>query len=148
MYELAGYLRREYMISNPKNGWCDFILGDFHGTPSYLTNVPIDLLNCFKEYLYSGTGICWFDEEGTEFTLVITPYSLFIIEEKDKPVLHDFSDMNIKKLALEAVTDVEFNIDKWWSEFNTSSIHSDEAAKKSYKFLLEDLIGLIKEKCK
>lgn len=134
------------MISNPKNGWCDFILGDFHGTPSYLTNVPIDLLIAFKEYLYLGTGICWFDEEGSEFTLVITPYSLFIIEEKDKPVLHDFSDMNIKELALEVVTDVESNIDKW-SEFSTSSIHSDEA-KKSYKFLLEDLIELIKGKCR
>lgn len=54
--------------------------------------------------------------------------------------------MNIKELALEVVTDVESNIDKW-SEFNTSSIHSDEA-KKSYKFLLEDLIELIKGKCK
>lgn len=50
------------MISNPKNGWCDFNLGDFHGTPSYLTNVPIDLLIAFKEYLYLGAGICWFDE--------------------------------------------------------------------------------------
>lgn len=136
------------MINNPKNGWCDFDLSYFHGTPSYLTNVPIDLLSAFKDYLYSGTGIYWFDEEGTEFTLVMTPYSLFIIEEKDKPVLHDFSDMDIKKLALEAATDVESDIDKWWSEFNTSSIHSDEADKKSYKFLLEDLIGLIKEKCK
>lgn len=102
------------------------------------------MLSAFKDYLYSGTGICWFDEEGTEFTLVITPYSLFIIEEKDKPVLHDFSDMDIKKLILEAVTDIESNIDKW-SELITS--HSDEA-KKSYKFLLKDLISLIKEKCK
>lgn len=51
------------MINNPKNGWCDFDLGYFHGTPSYLTNVPIDLLSAFKDYLYSGTGICWFDEE-------------------------------------------------------------------------------------
>lgn len=135
------------MISNPKNGWCDFNLGDFHGTPSYLTNVPIDLLIAFKEYLYLGAGICWFDEEGAEFTLVMTPYSLFIIEEKDKPVLHDFSDMNIKELALEVVTDVESNIDKWWSDFNTSSTYNDEG-KKSYKFLLEDLINLIKGKCK
>lgn len=134
------------MISNPQNGWCDFNLGDFYGTPSYLTNVPIDLLSAFKDYLYSGTGICWFDEEGTEFTLVMTPYSLFIIEEKTKPVLHDFSDMDIKKLALEAATDVESDIDKW-SDFNTSSIYSDKA-KESCKSLLQDLTRFIKEKCK
>lgn len=33
------------MISNPKNGWCNFKLGDFEGTPSYITDVPIDLLD-------------------------------------------------------------------------------------------------------
>ena len=31
--------------------------------------------------------------------MVLTPYSLFVIEEKDKPVLHDFS--YIKKETLE-----------------------------------------------
>ena len=103
-------------------------------------------MSAFKDYLYSGTGICWFDEEGAEFTLIMTPYSLFIIEEKDKPVLHDFSDMDIKKLALEVVTDIESDIDKW-SNFNTSSIYSDEA-KESCKSLLQDLIGLIKGKRK
>lgn len=134
------------MISNPENGWCEFNLGNFHGTPSYLTNVPVNLLFAFKDYLYYGTGICWFDEEGTEFTLVMTPYSLFIIEEKDKPILHDFSEMNIKELAIEAMMDVESNIDKW-SEFNTSSLHSNEA-KEQCKSLLQDLIKFIKEKCK
>jgi len=32
------------VISNPKSGWCDFYLGDFEGHPSYLTDVPVDLL--------------------------------------------------------------------------------------------------------
>lgn len=31
----------------------------------------------------------WFDEEGSEFTLVMNPYSIFIIEEREEPVLHD-----------------------------------------------------------
>ena len=81
------------MISNPKYGWCNFDLKVFHGTPSYLTDVPVDLLNAFIQYHTTGTGIAWFDEEGTEFTLVITPYSLFIIEEKNEPVLYDFSEI-------------------------------------------------------
>lgn len=29
------------MITNPRCGWCNFELGDFKGSPSYLTDVPV-----------------------------------------------------------------------------------------------------------
>lgn len=123
------------MISNPKYGWCDFDLKTFHGTPSYLTDVPVDLLNAFIQYHTTGTGIAWFDEEGTEFTLVITPYSLFVIEEKNKPILHDFSEINIDNLEKELIEDIEKDL-IGWSEFITSDnreeviIHRDEIRNK------------------
>ena len=123
------------MISNPKYGWCDFDLKSFHGSPSYLTDVPIDLLNVFIQYRSTGTGIAWFDEEGTEFTLVITPYSIFIIEEKDEPVLHDFSEMNIDNLEKELIEDIEKDL-IGWSEFITGDdreeviVHRDEIRNK------------------
>lgn len=123
------------MISNPNCGWCDFDLRTFHGTPSYLTDIPVDLLNAFIQYHSTGTGIAWFDEEGTEFTLVITPYSLFIIEEKDKPVLHDFSEMNIDNLEKELIEDIEKDL-IGWSDFITTGdideiiIHRDEIRNK------------------
>ena len=123
------------MISNPKHGWSNFDLKTFHGTPSYLTDVPVDLLNAFIQYHSTGTGIAWFDEEGTEFTLVITPYSLFIIEEKDEPVLHDFSEINIGNLEKELIEDIEKDL-TGWSEFITSDdreeviMHRDEIRNK------------------
>lgn len=123
------------MISNPKHGWSNFDLRVFHGTPSYLTDVPVDLLNAFIQYHTTGTGIAWFDEEGTEFTLVITPYSLFVIEEKDKPVLHDFSEIKINNLEKELIEDIEKDL-IGWSEFITSDdreeviIHRDEIRNK------------------
>lgn len=101
------------MISSPKHGWCDFKLGTFEGTPSYLTDVPIDLLIAFIDYHTKGCGVAWFDEEGTEFSLVITPYSLFIIEEKDKPILHDFSEMKIDYLEKEIINDIENDLYGW-----------------------------------
>lgn len=105
------------MIKDPKNGWCSFDLDTFHGTPSYLTDVVIDLLNAFIQYYTTGAGIAWFDEEGTEFTLVLTPYSIFIIEDKEKPVLYDFSlRLNIKNLEKELIEDIENNL-IGWSEF-------------------------------
>ena len=123
------------MISNPKHGWSNFDLKAFHGTPSYLTDVPVDLLNAFIQYHTTGTGIAWFDEEGTEFTLVITPYSLFIIEEKDEPVLHDFSEIKINNLEKELIEDIEKDLISW-SEFITSDdreeviMHRDEIRNK------------------
>ena len=114
------------MISNPEHGWCDFDLGDFHGTPSYITNVPVDLLQAFSDAIHNGYGMAWFNEEGSEFTLVITPYSLFIIEENEEgeAFLHDFSDLNISELAQEVVTDVKTNIAVWsrFSAFDDAEI--------------------------
>ena len=123
------------MIGNPNCGWCSFDLGTFHGTPSYLTDVPVDLLNAFIQYHVTGVGIAWFDEEGTEFTLVITPYSLFIIEEKNESVLHDFSEINIDNLEKELIEDIEKDL-IGWSEFITNDnreeviMHRDEIRNK------------------
>lgn len=101
------------MISNPKHGWCDFKLRTFEGSPSYLTDVPIDLLTAFIDYHTKGCGVAWFDEEGAEFSLVITPYSLFIIEEKDKPILYDFSEMKIENIEKELISDIESDMYGW-----------------------------------
>lgn len=123
------------MISSPKHGWCNFKLRTFEGTPSYLTDVPIDLLNAFIDYHVKGFGIAWFDEEGTEFSLVITPYSLFIIEEKDKPILHDFSEMKIDNMEKELIKDIETDLESW-ADFitdddpNEITIHRDEIRQK------------------
>ena len=105
------------MISNPEHGWCDFELRKFKGSPSYLTDVPVDLLDVFISYYTNGIGMAWFDEEGTEFTLVINPYSLYIIEEKEKSILYDFSEMNIEKLAKELIEDIEKDLTGWSTEF-------------------------------
>ena len=101
------------MISNPKHGWCDFEIGDFVGHPSYVTNVPVDLLEALRDYKYKGQGMAWFDEEGTDFTLVLTPYSLYVVEEKDKAILHDFSKLKVDSLIDEAVASIESDLQAW-----------------------------------
>ena len=123
------------MISNPKDGWCNFKLRSFEGTPSYLTDVPVDLLSAFINYHIEGCGVAWFDEEGTEFTLVITPYSLFIIEEKEKTVLHDFSEIKIENLEKELIDDIECDMNGWTNfteddDLNEIIIHRDEIRQK------------------
>ncbi len=104
------------MISNPnpKYGLCNFKLGDFTGIPSYLTDVPVDLLKAFIDFHMKGCGTVWFDEKGTEFSLVLTPYSIFIIDEQnEEPVLHDLSDMVIRKIEKELIEDIESDLYGW-----------------------------------
>lgn len=103
------------MITNPDNGWCNFKLGDFKGTPSYLTDVPLDLLDAFIDYHEKGYGVAVFDEEGSFFTLVLTSYNcgIFIIEERDSQVLHDLCYLRIEDLEKELISDIEKNISGW-----------------------------------
>lgn len=129
------------MISNPKHGWCDFDLCDFHGCPSYITDVPVDLLQAFIDLHTKGAGIAWFDEEGTEFSLVLTQYSKFIIEEKDKPVLHDYSELPIAELEKEIIQDIESNI-KEWSKFECMVDSVEDFNKK--KMEIEKMVFELK----
>lgn len=129
------------MISNPKYGWCNFKLNTFNGTPSYLTNMPIDILTAFIDYHAKGCGVAWFDEEGTEFTLVITPYSVFIIEEKDKAVLHDFSEIKIENLEKELIDDIESDLNGW-SEFITDD---DTEEIKNHRDEIRQKLAILKE---
>ena len=89
------------------------------GNPSYLTDVPVDLLDAFIDYYTRGYGVAVFDEEGSFFTLVLTRYNwgIFLIEEKNDSVLYDFSYMDSDNLAKELVSDIENDLNGWTVEF-------------------------------
>ena len=137
------------MISNPKHGWCDFKIEDdnnnvFFGIPSYVTNVPVDLLQAFLDYKTKGQGIAWFNEEGTEFTLVLNPYSMFVIAENEKGEgrLYDFSELNIDNLIKELIQDIESGL-TGWSMFYCGC--DDEEEIKANRELIRNLICQLKE---
>lgn len=125
------------MISNPKYGWCTFQLGDFLGSPSYLTDVPLELLEAFLNYHENGYGVAVFDEEGPYFTLVLTSYNLgiYLIDEKEEPVLHNFCDFKVEDLERELISDLEGDMNGW-ANFLTDndpeeiSMHRNEIRQK------------------
>ena len=131
------------MISNPKYGWCNFKLDDFEGHPSYLTDVPVDILDAFIDFYTKGLGIAYFDEEGTDFMLILSPYSVFIIEEKDKPILHCYKDIDVMELENELINDIESNIDKWALEFVTSDTKQEI---KEHRMSIEKKVDILKNK--
>ena len=130
------------MIKNPKHGWCSFELGDFQGSPSYLTDVAVDLLDAFIEYHTKGYGVVVFDEEGSFFTLVLTRYNwgIFVIEEKNNSILHDFSNMNVDDLAKELINDIESDLAGWYDFL----LFSDEKEVERYKNELDKKIKELK----
>ena len=135
------------MISNSKHGWCDFKIEDdnnnvFFGTPSYITNVPVDLLQAFLGYKTNGQGMAWFDEEGTEFTLVLNPYSMFVIAENEHTELIDFSEVNIDNLIKELIQDIESDL-TGWSIFYCGC--DDEEEIKANREHIRNLICQLKE---
>ena len=80
------------IISNISAGWCSFDLDGFHGHPSYITSVPIDILEGLLHYIEYGTCTISFDEERSYFHLILTEYNTYIIEEKDKAILISISE--------------------------------------------------------
>ena len=127
------------MISNPKNGWCNFKLGDFEGTPSYITDVPIDLLDAFIDYYTRGYGLAYFDEEGSEFTLLLTWYGVYIIEEKDDAKVYTFYNLSISDLAKDVIIDILSNLDGWCNDFMHCSFSKEDLNER-----LEKLKNMIK----
>lgn len=132
------------MISNPNAGWCDFQIGNFVGHPSYLTNVPVDLLDAFINARKMTASAVTFDEEGSSFTLVISRYNLeiFIIEEDESEKLHSFPQLRIDDLEEECICDIENNLDKWASEFSMGEMEEITKNKEEIKKKIDELAML------
>ena len=115
------------MLSKPKFGWTTISLGDFIGSASYITDVPIDVmesmidaLNNHKDFIVS------FDAEGWCFKIIADDYRSFIIEEKDEPILY-VCEKNKLELAKEILDDITTYKEDWyhWTV--------DEENEKEYK---------------
>lgn len=133
------------MLSNPKAGWCELEIGNFKGTPSYLTDVPVDLLTAFINYYKKGIGAAFFDEEGSEFNLLLSNYSAYIIyvDCENKSTLYEFPDIDIDNLAKELITDIKSNIDSWANFYASSSSCMFWSNKLKLVTLVSDLEELV-----
>lgn len=87
-------------------------------------------------------GMAWFDEEGTEFTLVLNPYSMFIIAENEHTELIDFSKVKIDDLIKELIQDIENDL-AGWSMFDCSCDEEEEI--KVNREYIRNLICQLKE---
>lgn len=102
------------MISNPHAGWCDFQLGAFQGHPSYMTDVPFDLLQAFIDFHEKGSGSAWLDEENRGgFSFVLNPYAMYVIEERDQVRFWDLTQLDPIAVELELIADISSRLPEW-----------------------------------
>lgn len=136
------------MFSKPKYGWTEITLGDFKGRGSYTTDIPMDLLNAFINALkYSIPASVFFDEEGSEFTLVSHYDGTYIIvEREEKPKLISV-DIRFFKLIKEIINDLESNIDEWtnWMCYYDSTEEELSERENLLKSKIEELKNLINQ---
>ena len=132
------------MLSTPTAGWCKLTIGNFTGNPSYITDVPTDLLNAFIDYNKNYIGTAYFDEEGSDFILLLFSGTVYIIytDYYDESSLRTFHDIDIDVLAMTLICDIMTNIDAW-SEFCAS--YNDYEAIQNNKTKLISLTNELQE---
>lgn len=136
------------MLSKPKYGWTDITLGDFTGRGSYLTDIPIDLLNAFINALRDFIpASVFFNEEGSEFTLVSHYDGTYIIvEREDKPELISV-DIRFIELIKEVINDIESDIKGWADWMCYCDLTVEELAEREnlLKIKIEELKNLLEK---
>lgn len=131
------------MFDKPKYGWVHFELERFSASISYLTDVPLDILDACIAYKKSGSGSVCFDCEGWMFTIVFTPYQIFIIEEKDETKLWEFFNTTPNEFVKEIISDIESN-KKEWLEFLTDYEDNNKENEAKIDKKLKELKQLMK----
>ena len=126
------------MIDDINHGWASFEIENFYAPLSYLTDVPFDVMNALITYKDTGCCSVWFDCEGWNFTLTITPYNSFIISEKDKAELIELS-IQPEELINTLYADIINNEDAWINNFLLCGDEEEEKKEIKNQFdLLKD----------
>lgn len=109
-------LNKVQILSNVKNGWCKFEIEDFHGTPSYIKYLPMNILDAWEEYQKTGHCVIEFDEEVSEFCVVIwdswNDNAVILTHDNGYKKCH-FLKIGGSQLLTLLVSEIVSNVDMW-----------------------------------
>lgn len=101
------------MITYTGAGWSILTIGDVTIAPSYVTDVPFDILEAAITYKHTGCASIYFDCEGSAATLIFTPWDVFMIVEEGYPELKHFNELYPTDVINELVDDIVDNKNAW-----------------------------------
>lgn len=103
----------EVILTNMSAGWCNFKLNDFEGRPSYIRDLPIDVINGYIDYIRTGHCVIEFDEETSWFSLVVCNESeVYIIAHRNELEFYPI-DLNANDVLDELFIEIKDNLDDW-----------------------------------
>lgn len=106
------------ILAKPKYGWSALTLMDVNGVEcsfrlSYLDDVPSMLLDQLILGLTRQMDVALsFEAEGWDHRWIITDYLIYVIEDKDEPVLYEF-EIRKEDFARQILTDLKSNFKDW-----------------------------------
>lgn len=128
------------IVSQPKYGWASFNLPKFRGKLSYIDDVADTILNACKAYFETDQQVVMsFDEEGSEFHVLIQPYTTFVIHETDCPRLYAYN-INAEQLIRQLAIDIESNLEDWIT-FNIGASPDEPEHQDEYYATKESIIS-------
>lgn len=106
------------ILAKPKYGWSALTLMDVNGVEcsfrlSYLDDVPSMLLDQLILGLTRQMDVALsFEAEGWDHRWIITDYLIYVIEDKDEPVLYEF-EIRKEDFARQILMDLKANFKDW-----------------------------------
>lgn len=135
--ELERMVNQTLILSEPKHGWCTFRLksdeGIFHAELSYLTDVMHDTLKMCLTYLQTGAAAVEYNsgDEGRKIVLIMTNYSLYILDENLESGMFHFENLNATDIC-QNILDSYYSCPMAWINFANME-DQDEAEYKKYE---------------
>ena len=118
------------ILTKPKHGWTIFTFNKFTCTPSYGTDVAVDLLDCAIAWMGHGGGVCFFDCEGDEYNFVLGPADVFVtyiddngnLQAKDLTVAGYWSPNFRCAFVKNLIACIEDNLQDWilWDAYSVA----------------------------
>lgn len=123
------------ILSNPKNGWATFSLGQFESSISYLTDVPFDCLTNLRLSLKHNIDfeVIFDTEEKGDITLIISNGYCRIDFNGNQYM----TEIDIKDFALQICKDIEYDLVNWSEWWYLSETHKAIRLKQLTKLINE-----------
>lgn len=101
------------ILQKPRNGWSALCFKEYYGRLSYIDDVPSLICQLIQQYQTDKQAVTTFDCEGYSFTLVLTEYSIDVLEFKDEiPTLfHIQGDPDV--LCKQLIQDLQTYLTAW-----------------------------------
>ena len=123
------------ILTNIKYGWCNFRLDGYEARPSYVRFLPLDIIDAWKEYQESHHCIIEFDEELTQFCIVIWENNIVILDNRNNKINITVINYNAEDVLNELIKEIVDNLDVWAEWISTTG--TDENIQRCKELIIK-----------